>query len=288
MEARETLNPERVVEAETTIGPLWVEKGAELVTRPLLEVGYWDPGISALLKRVLKPGMTFVDAGANIGWFSVLGSRLVGPEGQVFAVEPDPLNLSILRANLSRHGCSNVTVLPFAAWSERTELDFNRPPGEGAGARVGQQGGDLVQAARLDELIEAPVDYIKIDCELSDHVVVEGAERLFRGSPTMLISVEFHPWHESHLGDSPAQILDVYRRLGLNPYEIAMQGLRETTWERIASPQLEEGHIAFDFAMCRCAPDTLKGMGLMEKGKLGRALERLGELPGQIRRPSRR
>src|SRR5436190_10823798 len=115
------LDPDRVIEAQTVLGPLWVEKGAEILTRSLVEGGMWDPTISGLMTNVLRPGMTFVDAGANIGYFSVLGSQLVGPEGRVFAVEPDPLNLAILRANLERLGCSNVTVLPVAAWSERTE-----------------------------------------------------------------------------------------------------------------------------------------------------------------------
>src|SRR6478609_5210120 len=122
-EGSDRLDPARVIEADTQLGPLLVEKDAEVVTRSLLEVGYWDPSISGLMQRVLRPGMTFVDAGANIGWFSVLGSRLVGRQGRVFAVEPDQLNLQILRANLERHDCSNVTVLPIAAWSERTKID---------------------------------------------------------------------------------------------------------------------------------------------------------------------
>src|SRR5467141_3443412 len=96
------LDPDRVVEAQTVIGPLWVERDARILTPSLLEVGKWDKTISGLMENVLRPGMTFVDAGANIGWFSVLGSRLVGPTGRVFSVEPDPVNLSILRANLER------------------------------------------------------------------------------------------------------------------------------------------------------------------------------------------
>jgi len=288
MDAAQTLDPERVLEAQTRIGPLWVERGAQVVTRSLVEEGYWDPNITMLLKKVLGPGMTFVDAGANIGWFTVIASRVVGPEGRVFAVEPDPFNLSVLEANLSRHDCSNVTVLPFAAWSERTELDFARPPDEGAVGRVGQKGGgDLVRAARLDELIDGRVDYVKIDCELSDHVVVQGAEGLFTENPSMLVSVEFHPWHESHLGDSPAQVLDVYRRLELIPYEIVPHGLRETDWERIASPRLQKDHIAFDFAMSRCPPATLEGRGLMKKGWLERAGDLLDHVPASIRPPIR-
>ncbi|MGA8926790.1 MAG: FkbM family methyltransferase [Solirubrobacterales bacterium] len=269
------LDPDRVVEARTVLGPLLVEKDAEVLTRSLLEVGMWDQTISGLMENVLRPGMTFVDAGANIGWFSVLGSRLVGPTGHVFSVEPDPVNLSILRANLERNGCSNVSVVPVAAWSERTELDFARPPEEGAVARVGQDdgSGQRVPADRLDALIEGPIDYIKVDCELSDHVVVQGAEGLLRRNPAMLISVEFHPWHESHLGDRPPEILDRYRDMGLHPYEIVRKGIRATTWEEIASPDLLEGHISFDFVLSRRDNAELKTRGLIARKGL---LERQG------------
>src|SRR3954447_8612373 len=175
----EQLDPERVIEAPTIVGPLWLERSGENVTRCLLDEGIWDLPISGLMENVLRPDMTFVDVGANIGYFTVLGSRLVGPGGRVFAIEPDRFNLSVLRANLDRHDCSNVTVVPMAAWSERAELDFHRPP-DGAVARVGQDDGAglRVQAAPLDELVEGSVDYLKIDCEHSDHVVLGGSSGL--------------------------------------------------------------------------------------------------------------
>jgi FkbM family methyltransferase len=284
------LDAHKVAEAQTVLGPLWVERSAEIVTRSLIEEGIWDLAISGLMTNLLRPGMTFVDTGANIGYFSVLGSRLVGPEGRVFAVEPDPLNQSILRANLSRHECSNVTVLPIAAWSERTELDFHRPAEDGATARVGQDDGSgaRVQADRLDALVEGPVHYVKVDCELSDHVVVRGLEGLFRKNPSLLISVEFCPWLESHLGATPSEILDQYREMGLHPYRIVAKGIRATTWEQIADPSLPDDHIAFDFVMSRCGPPELKARGMIASRTL---LEWGGDMldyvPESIRPPIR-
>ena len=290
MAAADGLDRSKVLEADTRLGPLWVEKTGAVVTRSLVDEGFWDPTISGLMERVLRPGMTFVDAGANIGWFSVLGSRLVGPTGRVFSVEPDPLNLSILRANLERNGCSNATVLPVAAWSEQAELDFHRPADEGAVARVGQDDGmgNRVSAGRLDELIDGPADYIKVDCEHTDYMVVRGAEDLFERNPSMLISVEFHPGHDSHLGDTPGQILEHYRSMGLHPYLIAGDGIRPVTWEEIADPYLPDGHIAVDFVMSRCDPSALRARGLIPKKTL---LERGGDLlehvPKRLRPPIR-
>jgi FkbM family methyltransferase len=301
--AAEQLDRSRVIEAQTILGPLWVEREGEILTPSLVEGGMWDLPITTLMQKLLRPGMTFVDAGANIGYFSVLGSRLVGPTGRVYAVEPDPSNLAILRANLERLDCTNVTVLPVAAWFEPAELDFHRPA-DGAVARVGQDDGSglRIQADRLDALVEGPVDYLKVDCELTDYVVVQGAEGLLREQPSMLVSVEFHPWDASHLGHSPAEVLEGYRSMGLHPYEIVRKGISATSWARIAAPELPEGHISFDFVLSRGDPAELRARGVLtRKGLLDRppvkrtaerVLKTAGDLleyvPERIRPPIRR
>jgi FkbM family methyltransferase len=276
------LDPERVVDAETDLGRLWVEKNATVLTRSLVEEGYWDPTISGLMRKVLEPGMTFVDAGANIGYFSVLGSQLVGPTGRVFAVEPDPVNLSILRANLSRHGCANTEVLPVAAWSERTSLKMMRPADEGAITQVGgTDGGQTVPAAPLDEMISGPVDYLKIDCELTDQVVVRGSKRLIRDNPSMLITVEFHPYEDTHTGESPSEILIQYRDMGLSPYRIRKEGdwVTPTSYEELGNSELPDGFNCFDFAMSKELPKRM----LRPKGLLERAGDMLEYVPEAIR-----
>jgi FkbM family methyltransferase len=283
------LDPDRVLEAETDLGVLWVEKDAEVMTPALLNEGYWDPTITGLIRKTLKTGSTFVDAGANIGYFSVLASRLVGPTGRVFAIEPDPVNLTILSANLKRHGCSNTTVLPVAAWKERAELNIERAERDGAITQVGgaAETGRTVPAAPLDELIEGTVDYLKVDTELTDHIVVASAAGLIAANPSMLITVEFHPWERTQTGDSPSQVLDVYREMGLVPYEITDvgDGVNPTTYERIADPgPLPDGHNCFDFAMSRQLPRRLR----YRKSMLERAGDMLEYVPERIRPKIRR
>ena len=62
--------------------------------------GVYEPELVSLLKKTLKPGMTVLDLGANIGYFSVISAALVGQNGQVHAFEPMPQNLLRLRKNL--------------------------------------------------------------------------------------------------------------------------------------------------------------------------------------------
>ena len=70
------------------------------------------------MRQVLGAGGTFVDAGANIGWFSLLGASLVGPTGHVVAIEPNPLNVALLRQSARDNGFDNVDVMVVALSDE--------------------------------------------------------------------------------------------------------------------------------------------------------------------------
>jgi FkbM family methyltransferase len=292
----EELHPERVVEVEADVGTIWLERDAELMTPSLIEHGFWAAELTALMRRALRPGMTFVDAGANIGYFSVLGSKLVGPTGRVFCVEVDPGNVEILRANLWKNGCTNSRILPVAAWSENTDLNLRVNPAGGAGSSVGfaTPQDAAVPAFRLDELIDGQVDYMKVDCESTDHMVVSGTERLIRANPAMLTTVEFNPDHVSHTGHTPDQILDIYRRLEVSPYLIHPGGaLMPTTYDELAASGTGDGQTIFDFALCARLPLRLRAASWGERARVRRhklvqaAGDLLDHVPERVRPPIR-
>jgi FkbM family methyltransferase len=83
-----------------------------------------EPEVVHLMLRVLRPGDLAVDAGANVGFFSCLMSRLVGPTGRVLAFEPAAVNLAKLHRNLALNGIENVEVHPTALWGTETEMPF--------------------------------------------------------------------------------------------------------------------------------------------------------------------
>lgn len=67
----------------------------------LLEEGVYEKEVTRLFQRLLRPGMTCVDIGANIGYFSILAASIVGSAGRVYAFEPDPENVEFLRKNVA-------------------------------------------------------------------------------------------------------------------------------------------------------------------------------------------
>ena len=253
----------KAIEAATDLGPMLLERDAELLTPTVLVQGIWEPTMSLLMRRYLRPGMTVVDAGANIGYLSVLASQLVRETGRVFSVEADPGNVAILKANLDRLGKGNATVLPIAAWHEDATLNLVSGEQGGAGSfvvPVDDPKDGQVRAAPLGELIEDSVDFMKVDCEFTDHLVVKGAERLIDANPDMLITVEFSPDFTGHTGFNPEEVLGVYRELGLSPYLISPNGAFErTSFEQLAARHGAGGDLSlFDFALCRGEPSPLR------------------------------
>jgi FkbM family methyltransferase len=236
LELASELHAGSVVERKTRAGELWLRADDELVTPVISEHGLWEPEVSAFLVRRLRAGATFVDVGSNIGYFSILASPLVGPRGRVFAVEPDPSNLRVLRANLWRNRATNASVLPIAAWNERTQVSLMLQAEGGAGSWVtpdpreqslhdSASVGVLVPAAPLDDLITGRLDVLKVDCELTDHLVVQGCERLLAANPEAEVVVEFFTRAKSHIGQGPEEILGYYRGLGFATHLLDDEGI---------------------------------------------------------------
>jgi FkbM family methyltransferase len=205
--------PPDAVELDTAIGTLWFDGADTRLTPWVRSQGVWEADVMKLLARTLKPGGVFVDVGANVGFHTVLAARLVEPGGKVFAVEPAPWTLELLRANVWRSE-ADVTVLPVAASEARGTVRLSFDPAHRSGAQIGEPGpGPEVGAAPLDELVpDVAVDVLKVDVEGAEPLVLRGAQRLLGHSPGLMAVVEFRD--ERHLGgESPADVLGFYESL---------------------------------------------------------------------------
>jgi hypothetical protein len=88
---------------------LWIDLGDYGVSRSCM-FGSYEPVETAFVRSMLKSGQNFIDIGANIGWFTMLAARIVGPSGRVYAFEPRPNTCERLRKSVSENGYSNVEV----------------------------------------------------------------------------------------------------------------------------------------------------------------------------------
>jgi FkbM family methyltransferase len=230
----EPLEPGLTTDVSTSMGDLFVHAADRVMTPFIHEHGFWEASETAFLRRVLTPGATFVDVGANIGYFSVLASALVGGSGRVIAVEPERRNLALLKANLWRNGCGNAIVLPIAAYRHTGFLPLVLNEDNRGDHQVGWHDGAsaLVPCARLDDLLGGlDVDVIKIDTQGVDHDVIAGLLRLIRRPVRPTILCEFWLEGMERRGVDPGQVATGYRELG---FELAL--LRDELGPYPASP----------------------------------------------------
>ncbi|MDX2151186.1 MAG: FkbM family methyltransferase [Bryobacteraceae bacterium] len=117
---------------QTPYGRFFINPVSDFGSRIL--AGDYEPEMRRVLELYLKPGMTFIDLGANEGYFSVLASRLVGPDGFVLAIEPQSRLQAVIQRNLMENECFNVQVFQcvLAAESGRASIALSTDMNTGA------------------------------------------------------------------------------------------------------------------------------------------------------------
>ena len=154
------------------------------VAKEIIEQHEYEPEVTRLLEELIEPGHTFVDVGANVGYYTLLGSRLVGPSGRVIAVEPFSENCRSILLSMAESGVNNVTLLPIALDDRQGWTHMSPHIGSNAGFvsddidEIARGYGTIVPTFRLDQLIDSPIDVIKIDVEGAECRAVVGATRL--------------------------------------------------------------------------------------------------------------
>jgi FkbM family methyltransferase len=214
------------IEVETVAGPLLVHRDDTVITRVLRDHGTWEAPETRFVMASLRPGHTFLDVGANVGYFSVLAARSVGTGGRVIAVEPEARNLELLRANLER-ACrtsgATGTVLPLAAHSEPGSIALELDELNRGNHRLAPAGGSgpVVRCERLDDVLPEildgrPVDVIKVDVQGFDHQAIAGLHQTITGAPKVVILCELPGAETDSQGIGAERTLERYRELGFS------------------------------------------------------------------------
>jgi FkbM family methyltransferase len=162
----------------------------------IIQTGQYEPQVTAFLRRHLQTGMTFIDVGANIGYFTLLAATLVGTSGKTIAVECNPKNCELIYMSLHRNGFDNVLVYPFALSDTRKLMRFTSGFSNGVVNELAEEDEEsvIVPAVTLDSLVqnEPRIDIIKMDIEGSEAKAWQGMQQIVdKHRPTILM--EFFP-----------------------------------------------------------------------------------------------
>jgi FkbM family methyltransferase len=192
--------------------------------------GLWETHATGWLQRTLRPGQVFVDVGANVGYFTLLGGHLVGPQGKVVAVEAHPGLAELLRRNVIMNGLYGyVTTWHRAAWSSTTTLQLHQRLNFSGASSVGAIGAEAldrlgdteemvaVEAVPVDDLLEGlpPVDVLKMDIEGAELQAFTGLSRTLRSSPSIAVMFEWAPELMEGVGDKAEALVDLLEGHGL-------------------------------------------------------------------------
>jgi FkbM family methyltransferase len=199
-----------------------------------MAAGLYELDTYRQIRRHLRPGGWFVDCGANIGYFTMLAARWVGPAGRVDAFEPDPLNLERLRAHLADNALAEVVRVHASAVGERAcELDLYHPMGARGNHGMASAYATLVpearkfqvSCARLDQRLEGVPDLIKIDVEGAELPAITGMAGLLRSPRPPRLIIELNPVSSAAAGYKPSDL--VRQILEIQPgYSICWIGWR--------------------------------------------------------------
>lgn len=175
--------------------------------------GSWEPEVVRSIQKHVKPKSRVLDIGAQSGFYSLLLSRLVGPEGMVFAFEPLPANFRILEENVRLNNIQNVTIRGEAVSEHSGKIRFEFPHEEpslvaGPIFESDDLGTFQVPSVSLDDFVRETghsIQFIKMDVEGAETAILRGAvESLKAFHPPMII--ELHS-DVSHKGPHPAILL---------------------------------------------------------------------------------
>ena len=205
------------------------------IMREVCFTGRYEPQETALLKLLVRPGMTLVDVGANWGYFSLAAAHLVGSSGRVVSVEADPRACRTLRDNVARNGLEPVVrVLEMAASDRRGALRLQEyAPGASVSGNYGLtstttvvDGGRQfeVPARPLDEAMDESdidrIDVLKMDIEGAEAAALRGLDRRLSDDRIGVIVLEVHPQHLLDQGSSVDDVVGLLRRYGYHLWTI--------------------------------------------------------------------
>jgi FkbM family methyltransferase len=150
-------------------------------------LGSYERNQQILFEKWVKEGDVIFDIGAHVGFYTLLGSVLVGGRGQVVAFEPVPKNLSYLKKHLQMNSVSNVEVVEAAVSDRHGHVCLSSGPSNSMW-HIDAQGELEVQTVSLDDLVLnaklPPPNVIKMDIEGAEFLALNGSARVVK---------EFHP-----------------------------------------------------------------------------------------------
>lgn len=203
--------------------------GPDLIYWSIYQGLEFEPEATAAFHRLILPGDTVIDAGANYGWFATLFGQLVGGEGRVLAFEPVPTTYDRLREHIEINGLTNVVQAErsaLGAESGETDIHVFQGLSHARASLSALSREDYVRIATpvqtIDEVVRSAaldrVDFIKCDVEGSELAVLRGARELLSTPESPIIAIELNDDTSIAMGYTTEQLQSQLRDYGYDHF----------------------------------------------------------------------
>jgi FkbM family methyltransferase len=191
--------------------------------------GCHEPGFTYVMMQEIREGITVVDIGANIGYYALLESRLVGKTGRVYAIEPAPDNFKRLRANIALNNYANIEVFQLAVGNKngKEKLYLSASPNLhnllGIEGKTGKSktyiGAIDIETVTLDEFLKdkKPPDLVRMDVEGYEYHITEGMKKTLGEARNLAVFMELHLSTMKTAGLNIAEMFETFYHAGFEP-----------------------------------------------------------------------
>lgn len=192
--------------------------------------GFWEMWLTQFITRLITPGMLVFDIGANFGYYTLLLADLVGPDGRVYAIEPNPKTAVYLRNSVMLNGFGGRTrVIEAAAGAiDAGEVQLHAPHGEPKNSYVVPRPGMPVLPGGSDYTVSeitidgivaqsGRIDFVKIDAEGAEEQIVEGMRACLQRHKPMLV-LEFNALRGTNAAALIEKLVSIYGKVQFIDY----------------------------------------------------------------------
>lgn len=196
---------------------------------------FYEPEESKFLERVLKPGDTFIDIGAHIGYYSLIAAILVGETGRVISIEPDITNINWIQDHITLNQFPQMQVIPTVLGAETKPVEFFYNADNDGGHALWDVGLHefnkisrnhpqpfTLSMTTLDVVIQnqglTGIKLIKIDTEGAEHQILQGSLQTLATYQVPYIIAEINRFALNQMGTNEEQLREFMASLGYSPY----------------------------------------------------------------------
>ena|SRR5438477_2571511 len=216
-------------------------------------LGRYETEIVQWFEQTVKPGMSVLDLGAHVGFYTLLSAKLVGAGGKVYAFEPEPENFAVLSSNVERTQYRNVRLVHKAITDHAGTIDlYISPQGNDRHSvyknprSVVKESAVQVPTTSVDEFLAQEnwprIDVIKMDIEGAEPIGIRGMAKLLARSERLKLLIEYAPELLQGSGVAPDKFLSDLYEMGFELTSIEPSGIRRHVPEGSFSEFAKESH----------------------------------------------